>query len=82
MLVANGVSLGLGIVGIVCACMNTEAWIVLSIVSSVFLIGAAAQHIKEIFADKNFSPGNTFVLICDIGLPISLRVLLFAMGAV
>ncbi len=76
------VSFGLGVAGVVGAYMNTDAWIVLSIVSSVFLIGAAANHIKEIFADKNFSPGNTIVLVYDIGLPISLWALLLTMGAI
>jgi hypothetical protein len=87
------VSLGIGIAGIFAAYLNTsagttaasvnaDAWIILSIIISVFLLGAAANHIKEMINDQNFAPGNSIVLIYDIGLPISLWGLLFAMGAV
>ncbi|MCH9816748.1 MAG: hypothetical protein K0U64_09940 [Actinomycetia bacterium] len=86
------VSFGIGIAGIYAAYLNTglgaaaattnaDAWIILSIIISVFLLGAAANHIKEMIADHNFSPGNSIVLLYDIGLPISLWALLFAMGA-
>ena len=77
------VSFGIGIAGIVASATNEPmAWLVISIVVSVFLLGAAANHIKEIVTEKNLSPGNSVILIYDIGLPIALWALLFAVGAV
>lgn len=76
------VSIGIGIAGILSPGMDTDAWIVLSIVTSVFLLGAAANHIVEIARDKNLAPGNTVILVYDIGLPASLWGLLFATDVV
>ena len=54
----------------------------MSIAVSVFLLGAAANHFREMIKDKNFAPGNTIINISNIGLPVSLWALLFATGAV
>jgi len=62
--------------------MGTDAWIVLSIVISFFLLLAAAQHVIEIVKEKNYAPGNTIILIYDIGLPISLWALLMSNGSI
>jgi hypothetical protein len=75
------VSWGLGVAGLVASGMGTDAWVVLTIVISFFLLLAAAQHIFEIVQSKNFSPGNTVILIYDIGLPISLWALLISNGS-
>ena len=50
----------------------------LSIVLSVFLLGAAGLHVTEIIRDRNFAWGNTWVLLYDVGLPVSLIALLVA----
>lgn len=76
------VSFGIGLAGIFAGNMGTDAWIILSTVVSLFLLGAAANHIKEMIKDKNYAPGNSLVLLYDIGLPVSLWALLIAMGAV
>lgn len=70
------VSYGMGIAGLVAATLGSQAWLIVSIALSVFLLGAAANHIKEMVTDRNFHPGNTVILIYDIGLPISLWALL------
>mgnify|MGYP004305643219 CR=1 FL=1 len=44
----------------------------LSIVLSVFLLGAAGLHVTEMIRDRNFAWGNTWVLLDDVGLPVSL----------
>jgi hypothetical protein len=75
------VSWGLGVAGLVASGMGTDAWIVLTIVISFFLLLAAAQHIFEIVKSKNLSPGNTVILIYDLGLPISLWALLISNGS-
>ncbi len=72
------VSLGIGIAGIWAAYLDQSAWLVLSIVITAFLLGAAGNHLKEMFVDKNFSFGNTIVLLYDFGLPISLWALYFS----
>jgi hypothetical protein len=76
------VSWGLGVAGLVASGMGADAWIVLSIVISFFLLLAAAQHAVEIVKEKNYTPGNTVILIYDIGLPISLWALLLANGSI
>ena len=53
----------------------------LSIVLSVFLLGAAGPHVTEMIRDRNFAWGNTWVLLYDVGLPVSLIVLLVAGAA-
>jgi len=73
------VSLGIGIAGIWAAYLDESAWFVLSIVISVFLLGAAANHIREMATDRNLNPGNTLVLLYDIALPVSLWALYFAL---
>jgi len=75
------VSLGIGAAGVVAAPMGANAWLVMSIVISVFLLGAAANHIVEMFKEQNYSPGNTLVLLYDLGFPISLWALLISIGA-
>lgn len=74
------VSLGIGIAGLVASFLGRDAWLVLSIVVSVFLLGAAANHIKEMIGEKNFKPGNSMILVYDIGLPVSLWAVLIAGG--
>ncbi len=73
---------GIGVAGLVASGMGPDAWIVLSIVVSFFLILAAAQHVVEIVKEKNYAPGNTIILIYDIGLPISLWALLLSNGSI
>lgn len=75
------VSIGLGIAGVVAAYVGGTSWLVLSIVLSVFLLGAAGLHVKEMVRDRNFAWGNTWVLLYDIGLPVSLIALLVAGAA-
>lgn len=76
------VSLGLGIAGIVAAYKGSGSWLELAIVISFFLVLAGINHVIEIFKSKNFSPGNTIILAYDLGLPISLWVLLYLAGLI
>jgi hypothetical protein len=76
-------SLGIGLAGIYASNLDVpEAWIVASLAGGLFLLLAGFNHIVEIFRDKNYAPGNTAILISDLGVPISLLVLLIATGAV
>jgi hypothetical protein len=64
-------SLGFGIAAIVAHRGNFTARLVAVLGPSMFLWGAAAGHIHEIFKTKNFSPGNAGVVLwTDILLPV------------
>ncbi len=76
------VSLGLGIAGIVSAHLSQDAWIIVAIVNTPFLVLAGLNHVKEMIRDKNFSPGNTLILIFDFGTPISIWAVLLSAGIV
>ena len=41
------VSFGMGIAGLVAATLGSQAWLIVSIALSVFLLGAAANHIRR-----------------------------------
>ncbi len=76
------VCLGLGIAGIVSAHLSQDAWIIVAIVNTPFLVLAGLKHVKEMIRDKNFAPGNTLILIFDFGTPISIWALLLSAGIV
>mgnify|MGYP006921751871 CR=1 FL=1 len=54
----------------------------LAIIATSFLVFAGINHIVEMVKKKNFSPGNTLVLIYDFGLPLSLWPLLCSAGVI
>lgn len=72
------VSLGLGLAGILAAASDPAAWWPIALAQGVFLILCAINHIKEMRASRNFAPGNTLILIYDIGLPVSYLALYLA----
>ena len=74
------VSLGLGVAGIVAANMTQTAWWPIAIAQSIFLVLAAGYHVLEMRRSRNFSPGNTLILIYDLGLPISYLALWLSLG--
>lgn len=74
------VSLGLGLAGIVAANSGSEAWWPIAIAQGVFLVLAAINHVIEMKRTRNFAPGNTFILVYDIGLPVSYLVLWWSLA--
>lgn len=72
------VSFGLGVAGIVASYKGEASWLVLTIVISFFLGLAGVNHVYEMIKNKNFSPGNTIILLYDFGLPASLWALLYS----
>lgn len=74
------VSLGLGVAGIVAANMTQAAWWPIAIAQSIFLVLAAGNHVLEMRKSRNLSPGNTLILIYDLGLPISYLALWLSLG--
>ena len=74
--------MGIGVASIVGAYLDSDAWIPLAIIATSFLVFAGINHIVEMVKKKNFSPGNTLVLIYDFGLPLSLWPLLCSAGVI
>lgn len=65
------VSLGLGIAGIVAANGSAASWWPIAIAQGTFLALCTVQHVVDMRRQRNFAPGNTFILIYDIALPLS-----------
>ena len=76
-------SLGIGLAGIYASVVDEpKAWVAASIAGGLFLLLAGLNHIVEIVRDKNYAPGNTAILLSDLGVPASLLALLISTGAV
>ncbi len=73
-------SLGFGAAGIIAAMAVPAAWLPIAVAQSIFLVLAGVNHVREIIKDKNYSPGNTIILIYDFGLPISYLIALLAIN--
>lgn len=70
------VSLGTGICGVLCYWVREGFWWATAIPFSVFLIGAGVLHIIEIVRDKNYNPGNVYIILPDFLMPLTLLGLL------
>jgi hypothetical protein len=76
-------SLAMGLAGIYASTVDQPAaWVVASIASGLFLLLAGINHVVEIIREHNYAPGNTVILVSDLGIPISLSALLIATGAI
>lgn len=76
-------SLAIGLAGIYASIVDApEAWVTASLAGGLFLLLAGFNHIVEIVRDKNYAPGNTAILLSDLGVPVSLLVLLISTGAI
>ncbi len=78
-------NLAFGILGILCAKFRGYFWLATGIGSSIFYLGAAFGHIREMIVEHNYAPYNAGVLLYvgDIlvpGLIIFLMVLYFRKG--
>jgi hypothetical protein len=51
-------------------------WLATFVMASIFLIGAAVGHVRQMIVAKNFAPGNAGgVFVADVVVPILLVVL-------
>ncbi|NOX89814.1 MAG: stearoyl-CoA 9-desaturase [Calditrichaeota bacterium] len=69
--------LGMGLLGVMSFWYRDNFWLATIVFTTVFLIGAAMVHIKEMLQKKNFNPGNAITTIPDFLIPITLFVLWF-----
>ena len=69
-------NLGLGVLGVTCASYGRGFWLATIIMASIYLLGAAAGHVREMVVNKNFAPGNAgAVFAADVIIPVFLIVL-------
>ena len=69
-------NLSYGVLGILCIWFRGNFWIATAIAYSVFLLGAAYGHIREIVKKGNLNPYNAgWPLIMDIVKPVMLLIL-------
>ena len=72
--------LGLGLLGVMCFWHRGEFWLATIVFSTVFMVGAALVHVKEMIEKANFNPGNAITTIPDFLIPITLVILWFLAG--
>ena len=73
--------LGLGIAGIWATYQSSDAWIAVTIPTTAFLVLAGINHVIEMARDRNYAPGNSVIVISDLGIPITLWAMLASVGA-
>ncbi len=72
-------SLGLAVLGILSIWLRGPFWVAPAVGRSIFLLGAASVHIRDIAARGNLAPGNAGpVLFFDIAVPAIVLSLLVA----
>jgi hypothetical protein len=68
--------LGWGVLGVLCSNYGSEFWLATIIVASIFLLGAAVGHIRQMIVRHNFSPSNAgAILYTDIAIPVFVIIL-------
>ncbi len=68
--------LSYGVAGIMAPSFGRGFWLATIVVFSIFMLGAAAGHVRSMLAEHNFAPGNAgYIFWYDIGAPILLIVL-------
>jgi hypothetical protein len=46
------------VLGVLCPVYGRGFWLATIIMASIFLLGAAVGHVKQMVVAKNFAPGN------------------------
>jgi hypothetical protein len=68
--------LGWGVLGVMAPAYDRDFWLATIIVSSIFLIGAAVGHIRQIVTAHNLAPSNAGpILFTDVLLPCAVILL-------
>jgi len=75
-------NLAVGALGILCYWIRGNFWTAALIATSIWLLGAAAIHVREIVEAGNYNPGNAgLIFLLDILSPLLLIVLLIYTGS-
>lgn len=68
--------LGWGVLGVMTPSYGRDFWLATIIVASIFLLGAAAGHVRQMLVARNFAPGNAgAVFFNDVAIPVFVIVL-------
>jgi uncharacterized protein DUF6790 len=68
--------LGWGVLGVLSPAYGRGFWLATIIMASIFLLGAAVGHVKQMVVAKNLAPGNAGLIFgADVVVPIFLIVL-------
>ncbi len=63
--------IGYGVLGVMAPSFNHDFWLATIIVASIFLLGAAAGHVRQLITAHNLSPGNAgAILYTDVIIPL------------
>ena len=69
-------SVSVGVLGVLATSYDTDFWLATIIAFSVFYVGAAVGHVREMIKRHNFSAGNAGpIFFFDVVVPIYLIVL-------
>ena len=69
-------SVATGLRGVMVRSFGAEFWLATILAFSVFYLGAAVGHVREMIVEKNFAPGNSGpIFFFDVLVPIYLIVL-------
>jgi len=69
-------SVSVGVLGVIATSYDTDFWLATIIAFSVYYIGAAIGHVRQMIAHRNFSAGNAGpIFLFDVVVPIYLIVL-------
>jgi hypothetical protein len=70
--------IGFGVLGVMSPAYDRDFWLATIIVSSIFLLGAAVGHIRQLVTAHNLSPGNAGpILFTDVLIPFAVIALYF-----
>ena len=65
-------NLALGATGLLCIRYRGEFWAATIVMASVFWAGAGFVHIASIIREHNFAPNNTYILVSNFIIPLTL----------
>lgn len=63
--------LGWGVLGVMAPSYGSEFWLATIVVASIFLLGAAVGHVRQMIVARNFAPGNAgAIFFNDVAIPV------------
>lgn len=66
----------LGALGLMAGWFDRDFWLATIVAFSVYMLGAAAGHVRSMIRERNFAPGNAgYVFWYDVLVPVLLIVL-------
>lgn len=63
--------LGWGVLGVMAPAFDRDFWLATIVMASIFLLGAAVGHVRQMITARNFAPGNAGgVFFNDVAIPV------------